>query len=410
MGGRTWVWAVVLAMAAMAGAGLAGETDEPGEAVLTGRCVLPADTFGDGPPVGAALDGPINGRVPPFPGPPVQGFSSLIALPDGRWLALQDNGFGTLANSGDYPLRLYTLRLDWDAGAVHVDATLELSDPLNRLDLGERRLTGDDLDPESMVRMDDGSLWLGEEFGPSLVHVDAAGRVLGRPAPVPVPETLRPYARGLDHYVSPDHPSVRRGDPKARFATNHPRSGGVEGLARTPSGERLFVALEKGLTDDPESGRRAILEFDPAQAAFTGRAWFYRTDLPDGMVTSLEAWSAMVLLVMERDGLEGEAARVKRVYRVDLRDVGDDGFLAKRLVCDLLDIADPGGVTTAEDGALGLGPRFAMPFVTPEALAILDDHTLLIANDNNYPFSAGRRAGAPDDNEVVRVRVGDLGQ
>jgi hypothetical protein len=117
-----------------------------------------------------------------------------------------------------------------------------------------------------------------------------------------------------------------------------------------------------------------------------------------------------VLLVMERDANQGEAARVKRVYRVDLRDVGDDGFLAKRLVCDLLDIADPDGVTTAEDGAVGLGARFAMPFVTPEALAILDARTLLVANDNNYPFSAGRRAGAPDDNEVVRVRVDDLGQ
>ncbi len=34
-----------------------------------------------------------------------------------------------------------------------------------------------------------------------------------------------------------------------------------------------------------------------------------------------------------------------------------------------------------------------------------DRRTLVIANDNNYPFSSGRRTGAPDDNEVIQVRL-----
>jgi hypothetical protein len=29
-----------------------------------------------------------------------------------------------------------------------------------------------------------------------------------------------------------------------------------------------------------------------------------------------------------------------------------------------------------------------------------------VANDNNYPFSSGRRAGAPDDNELIQIRLG----
>jgi hypothetical protein len=36
---------------------------------------------------------------------------------------------------------------------------------------------------------------------------------------------------------------------------------------------------------------------------------------------------------------------------------------------------------------------------------VLDRRTLVVANDNNYPFSAGRRPGQPDDNELIQVRL-----
>ena len=29
-----------------------------------------------------------------------------------------------------------------------------------------------------------------------------------------------------------------------------------------------------------------------------------------------------------------------------------------------------------------------------------------MTNDNNYPFSSGRRPGAPDDNELIQVSSG----
>ena len=44
--------------------------------------------------------------------------------------------------------------------------------------------------------------------------------------------------------------------------------------------------------------------------------------------------------------------------------------------------------------------------MTPECLAILDPRTLLVVNDNNYPFSDGRRpAGEPDNTEFVLIRL-----
>lgn len=38
-------------------------------------------------------------------------------------------------------------------------------------------------------------------------------------------------------------------------------------------------------------------------------------------------------------------------------------------------------------------------------MAILDDRTLIVANDNNFPFSAGRTPGKPDNNEFITIRL-----
>ena len=395
----------------------------PALATLTGRAVLPADTFdivtADSRPVGAALEGVINGRRPPFESVPVQGFSSLLLGPDGSALALQDNGFGTLANSADFPLRWYDLVLHLDnppaaGGAVDVRGFVELSDPdgllpfpLSRTD-GSRRLTGADLDPESFVRLDDGTFWIGEEFGPSLVHVNARGEVLEKPVDVPVVPALRDFARGSPFYRTPDHPDLRflRHEETRDELANQPRSGGIEGLAVSPAGGRLYAAVEKGLRDDPVAERRVILEFDPARRSFTGNRWLYLADGPDVSLASLEAVSNQVLLVIERDGYEGAEARVKRIYRVELGRVDMGGFLIKQLVCDLLNVDDSAGLTRGERGAVGLGHRYSFPYVTPECLAVVDDSTLIVVNDNNYPMSAGRRPPkTPDDSEFIRLRL-----
>ena len=74
-------WTAVLALAVvatMAGSASAAGSGRPAtEPQLVARAVLAADTFAGGPPSGAALGtAPINGRTPPFPGQPVQGFSA----------------------------------------------------------------------------------------------------------------------------------------------------------------------------------------------------------------------------------------------------------------------------------------------------------------------------------------------
>lgn len=376
--------------------------------VLTGRALLPADTFAPGPPTGASLTGVINGRTPPFTGVPVQGFSSLVPGAPGEVLVLQDNGFGNRSNSAEVPLRWYRLGLDLDAGVVDLREVITLADPDRYVPFtlrGSREmLTGGDFDPESFVRLDDGSFWIGEEFGPFLLHCGADGRLLMPPVPVSLPDTLKVVARGRRELRSPDHPDLRSlNDDLARRQANLPRSGGLEGLALAPDGRHLFVAVEKALADDPWPERRLILEFDTRRAAFTGRWWTWTVDGPEISIASLACTAGGTLVLTERDGAEGADARVKRIYRARPDSAGAGAPLAKVLVADLLALGDPDGWTAATEGSIGLGPDYAFPYVTPECLTVLDSHTLLVANDNNFPFSCGRRPGHPDPNEFIRI-------
>jgi hypothetical protein len=54
----------------------------------------------------------------------------------------------------------------------------------------DRVLTGADFDVESIVPGPDGTWWLGDEFGPFLLHADRAGRLLR--APVSMPGVVAP--------------------------------------------------------------------------------------------------------------------------------------------------------------------------------------------------------------------------
>lgn len=62
------------------------------------------------------------------------------------------------------------------------------------------------------------------------------------------------------------------------------------------------------------------------------------------------------------------------------------------------DIADDGRTRTV----------FTFPFVTIEDLLVLDNNRLLVINDNNYPGSAGREFGVPDNNEFIVIHTAPL--
>ncbi|MGF1566464.1 MAG: esterase-like activity of phytase family protein [Nodosilinea sp.] len=193
---------------------------------------------------------------------------------------------------------------------------------------------------------------------------------------------------------SPDHPAVLAGDT----ISNLPRSRGFEGMAFSPDRSTLYPMLEGTVVGDP-AGSLRIYEFDPATSTFTDLVGLYQMESPSYAIGDFTPINTDEFLVIERDGGQGDTAEFKKIFKVDLSEVDSQGFVSKAEVVDLLNLADPNDLNG--DGET----TFSFPFVTIEDVLVLDAETILVANDNNYPFSVGRGPDI-DNNEIIEVKLG----
>jgi hypothetical protein len=346
---------------------------------LTGFAALPAGTFVPGSePSGSRVTGNTNGFAVPFADQPVQGFSGIADNGDGTYDVLSDNGYGNQANSGDFLLRVQRLAPVFGNGTVDVLGGVQLTDPAGQvpwaLTRPDRVLTGSDFDVESIVKGRDGSYWIGDEFGPYLLHFDRAGRLLDAPVPlagVTAPET------------------ANRTGVTATLGS----SKGFEGLAASPDGRYLYPLLEGTVTGDP-AGQLRFTEFDRRAGAYTGKRWTYQLDDPAYAIGDAIAVDRERFLIIERDNGQGATAVHKKIYLAQKR----GGALRKTLVVDLMNIANPRKLG-------GFGTTFTFPFQTIEDVVILDNRTIAVLNDNNFPFSSGRTPGAADNNEWITIAL-----
>ncbi|QIR85846.1 esterase-like activity of phytase family protein [Paracoccus sp. AK26] len=384
------------------------------------RNEVPMSVEGD---VGPAYGGHKTGISLPFIGQPVQGMSGLAMNrdQDGSWFALTDNGFGSKANSPDAMLFFHRMQPDFGTGRVARLETVFLRDPDRKVPFrianeatDSRYLTGADFDPESIQAQGD-EIWIGDEFGPFVLRVARDGRVLS------VHQTM------LDGtpLAGPDTPgTVVPAQPGVDFQAQ--RSGGYEGMALQPGTGLLWAMLEKpllGADGQPEGRFLRVMTFDTAAGDWTGDSFRFR--LSDGAtaIGDFNFIDETRALVIERDNGEGNAAlacaegaadqgacypqpaRVKNVVLVDTANRDDEGFIRRIGHVDLLDIADPDG--KAPEGMATDG-RFTFPFFTIENVARVDDTHILVANDNNLPFSGGREIGKAADNEFILLSVPEL--
>ncbi|MFI2362774.1 esterase-like activity of phytase family protein [Promicromonospora sp. NPDC019610] len=363
-------------------------------ASLAGRATLSADYLADGPPSGAAAS-PGNGRQGPWDGQVIPGFSAMVDNHDGTFWAQPDNGFGAKGNSADFLLRNYLVRPQWDTnrrgsgdGEIEVLDLIGYNDRNDVLDVDivnedteERLLTGADFDIESLVRAADGTFWVGEEFGPFLLHFDADGTLLEAPYAFPDGK-------------SPGNPYLEPGE-----TPNVGSSRGFEAMAGI--GRYLYPVVEGALANDTDPRRRWIYQFDTRRGEYTGKRWAYQTDQPADVIGDAYATGRDTMLLIERDDFEGDQAVTKRVYEIDLGTTDRDGFVRKELVVDALRIDNPRGIDAGE--GYGLGDTFALPVQSFETVLFVDKDTLLIGNDNNYPGNDARVTGTPDDTEMALV-------
>ena len=404
--GRAGVAAAILTLvpAPVATADRGHPRDDPH---LVGRAVLPVETYAPGPTSGSGLvpagqtETVINGVHFPTPSQPVEGFSAIIAgRHRGEYLMMPDNGFGGKANSRDFLIRAYYVEPDFKtdkggSGTVAVRDFIQFADPdgligfpIVREGTAERWLTGGDIDPESAQRDRRGDLWIGDEFGPWILHFDRSGRLLEPPIDLP------------DGLISPNNPHLI-GAPTVL------NSRGIEAMAITPNGRDLVVVMEGAVVGDDPLSRR-IYEYDTKRESFTRMA-DYHTDVPVRFMADAQALDNHRIVVIERDGGRGATATARPVYAVDLAAAGDT--TTKRLVVELAAIPDPDLVSlpAIHDGDIGLGDPFQMTCESIEALHVISGSKLLFGCDNNFP-NTGRNPTLADDTEFIVVGAPALGR
>jgi hypothetical protein len=258
------------------------------------------------------------------------------------------------------------------------------------LDLEGRPLSPDPggADSEGIAVAPDGSFWIGDEYGPSLLHVRADGRVLMRWVP-----------KGEAHTVVGAGFAIA--DVLPAIAAKRHVNRGFEALALSSDGSRLTLAFQSPLAHPDEEahaqGRHVrIMALDTETGVLTGQ-WAYpleeptqfRRDIAKGKlsrsdlkVSELTTLDERRLLVLERGSettkifvveltpetaLPPEHAQVETRPTLEELSAASDfalPMLAKRLVFD---------TDQHPDVSADL-----------EGMTLLDDRTLLLVNDNDF--------------------------
>lgn len=419
---------------------LAGHAVLPAFTIIAAPSDAPMDAQMSGKFTGAARNhmaetvmgdtGGAHGKRPtgislPFKGQPLQGMSgfAMNRAEDGSIYVLTDNGFGSKANSPDALLFFSRMAPNFETGTIEVKETVFLRDPDLKVPFRiayegteSRYLTGADFDPES-IQVVDGEIWIGEEFGPSLIRATLDGKIIG----------VYPTMAGEQVMKSVDHPTIS-GLSVAGKDWVVPRSGGYEGMALQPGTGLLWGMLEKPILGEdgkPEGNFLRVMAFDPKAAAWTGQ--MFKFPLAEGAtaIGDFNFIDETRALVIERDNGEGDPslkcaadpapdcfpapAMVKRIVLIDTATVDADGFVRRIGHIDLMDIADPEGKNRLETVAnRDLAGKMTFPFFTIEDVMMVDETHILVANDNNLPFSSGRKLDAAADNEMILLSVPEL--
>lgn len=369
----------------------------------------------------------LTGLSLPFDGQAMQGFSGIKAMEDGTFWSLSDNGFGSKINSSDSMLMLHHIKFDWEGGKVEPLETVFLSDPDKKapfpivMEGSEKRyLTGADFDVESIQPVADG-FWVGEEFGPYLLKFTQDGKLT---------DVIATKSGDVD-VKSPDNPTlVVPANPTAKMPVfNLKRSGGYEGLAMSKDGSKLYGLLEGPLYLEDGSVEKAdtltalrIIELDAASKSWTGKTWLYPLSEGGEAIGDFNMIDETTALVIERDNGAGTVdkacadpkapaadcfavpAKHKRIYKIEMTDEMVGKAVRKIGYIDLMKIEDPEN-KKRQGGGEGF---YDMPFVTIENVDVVDDTHIVVGNDNNLPFSAGRALDKADDNEFVLLEVGEF--
>jgi hypothetical protein len=217
------------------------------------------------------------------------------------------------------------------------------------------------LDPEGLAVAPDGTFWVSDEYGPSVLHFDREGILI---------KELVPGA-GL-----PDHYALRR------------PNRGMEGLTISADGAKLYGIMQSPLyypdtTTKDSSVNSRMIEIDLHDGSL--RESLYRLDEPKNVVSEICFVGDSTLLVLERDGEFPRGGKgFKKVFKIEITPSAEISTTA----------IEPFSLSELNDK--GISPVEKTLFIDilqeipgyrhdkPEGIAILGDSVLCVVNDDDF--------------------------
>ncbi|MGK2914969.1 MAG: esterase-like activity of phytase family protein [Porticoccaceae bacterium] len=327
----------------------------------------------------------------------VGGFGSAITYSgfSNLYYATPDRGPADGATS--YIDRLYTLRIKVKANgsSYTVTPTVEKTRLLRTQEQGHFIGLASAFDPTNSsaslrfdpegVRVDacGRSVFVSDEYGPFLYKFNVA---TGK----------RTQVMKLPTKFLADYPSATPADELSKNLSGRQSNRGMEGLAISPEGSKLYGIMQSPLIQDggldvvfKRVGTNVrILEIEIATGAV--REFLYSLADKGYGISEIVAVNDHELLVLERDGKPGAEAKFKKIVKIGIADATDI-----RAVKALPSTGIPSGITAVSKQVLIdlLDPAFGLAGATfpekIEGLAFGPDlpdgrHLLIVTNDNDF--------------------------
>jgi hypothetical protein len=313
---------------------------------------------------------------------------------------------GRVYPTPDYTPTIYKLQLDRASGSFKVIDAITVKTrsgrPISGLLNPQTRATkdtgidlsgnvlpdnADNLDMEALVRLSDGTFWIGDEMGPSIAHLSADGRILKRLVP----------ADAVDDYKSSEAEIL---GTLPAILSKRQGNRGIESIAISPDERFLYFMVQNPLANPDAKTYNAarntrLFKLERATGNLLGQ-YVFQLDDPqsfaldpskrqsDPRISELAALGTDRLLVLERT--EGTT----KLHEIDL--AGATNILGSKWD----DHATSPSLEQENDtGKIGITPvkktlRFdqARDFKAApgkiEGIAFLGDGTMMLINDNDF--------------------------
>ncbi|WP_168204072.1 choice-of-anchor I family protein [Aliikangiella coralliicola] len=260
------------------------------------------------------------------------------------------------------------------------------------------------LDPEAIVKLSDGSFWIAEEYGVSILHVAADGRILKRIVP-----------QGVESQLADANYEVEGALPAIYFKRKLNR--GIESIAISPDENFLYFIMQSPLQNpDYRQSRHVrimkyalsggelgsamgeyVYQLDPAESFGDGEKGDNGKVQKDVKISEMVAINQDDLIVLER------ISKTTKLYRINLASgvnilnspISQNGVVAKESGAEksLEDVLNLDAVNASSvHKSLVFNSLFEAEDLPKkiEGIAWLDANHVLLINDNDFGIEGGK--------------------